>query len=275
MTVEITFATWNIDSWSGGYDEKLGLLRKEQWDVLALQEVTPRMADALCDAELANQVEYPSDLYGEKFGSALLARNGVRLKNVSLIADLPRPSRGVHAHAVIEDSELRVLSWHAHHGVGAAGPQRKRAGYLGFIAWVRAQSGPLLVGTDANHGAAGSWGVREEDFPGSPMTLGSPRKEWLEECQWWIQDKPDLFDAWMEYLRAQPKVLAHLRANWTSGPSAVSYYQGKKQPRPNRFDYILMSPEFSVTDIAYSPMDERRRCAGSDHAFLRASLAMA
>jgi hypothetical protein len=58
------------------------------------------------------------------------------------------------------------------------------------------------------------------------MKLGSPAECGLEESKWWIREDPDLRDAWIEYLRERPDVLAEVRANWTGGPSAVSYYRG-------------------------------------------------
>lgn len=97
------------------------------------------------------------------------------------------------------------MSWHAQHGAdrgkSVVNRDRKRAAYSAFIAWVRAQPGPLLVGTDANHG---SFYVREEDFPDSPMKGGFKRNAKWEENTWWTQEDPDLRDAWIEYLPPLP-----------------------------------------------------------------------
>jgi hypothetical protein len=47
----------------------------------------------------------------------------------------------------------------------------------------------------------------------------------------------------------------------------------KKNPVPDRFDYLLASPEFSIREVVY---DYEGGCAaGSDHAFVRAGLLLA
>jgi hypothetical protein len=150
----IRFATWNL-SHQGPKEPKVDFLNSQEWDLLALQEVTPAIASVIRDANVAEEFKYPEDLRGDTLASALLARDGLSLDQVSLIADVPRPRRGIHAHATRGDVDFEVLSWHAPHGVGDDNQQRKRAGYGAFIAWVDAQTGPLLVGADANHGLPG------------------------------------------------------------------------------------------------------------------------
>jgi endonuclease/exonuclease/phosphatase family metal-dependent hydrolase len=267
----IRFATWNV-SWisrsDAAHGRKIAYLLARDWDVLALQEVTPEFVEAIRTAGVADECCYPGDLRGGRFASALLGRNGFTFTRRSLIAELPRPRQGIAAYVTGDGDAFEVLSWHAPNAARKADRPLKRAGYVAFIAWAEARQGPLLVGTDANHG---SFYSREEDFPGSPFKVGFPRDEWWEENEWWTRADPDLRDAWIQYLADNPEVLARVRGEWKGGPSAVSYTRGSKAaPVPDRFDYVLASPEFSVRSVDYDY--EGSRAAGSDHAFLSAEL---
>lgn len=266
---EITFATWNVN-WMTRSDEshrvKVDYLAAKPWDLLALQEATPRLIDMIRASGVAAMVAYPHST--ERFASALLARNGIELQQVSLIAASPQARRAVCAHATGHGTEFDVVSWHAPNAVGS-GSAGKRAGYVAFVDWCRGRRGPLLVGADANHG---SFYTREADFPGSPFKP-FPEDDWFDENTFWTDPEPDLRDVWIAYLAENPDVLAKLRAAWTGGPSAISYTRGSnRNPVPDRFDYVLASPEFAIRSVAYDY--EGSLAARSDHAFLYAELAL-
>ena len=272
MSEQVRVATWNVNWFTrsaASHRSKVAFMAEQSWDVLALQEVTDGLQEAIRDAGIAEVVAFPAPS-DERFTSGLIARNGFVLSQISLLGQSPQPRRGLWAHAQVNGFGFDVLSWHAPNAANRENRPVKRAGYMAFVEWCGGRRGPLVVGTDANHG---SFYVREEDFPGSPFKLDFPHDEWWEENQFWTQADPDLRDVWIQYLDDHPQVLAEIRAGWTGGPSAVSYTRGsRKRPVPDRFDYVLASPEFSVCSVTY---DYEGGCsAGSDHAFLAANLTL-
>lgn len=100
MSQSISFASWNLN-WMTRSDKsirlKLEFLEAQPWDLLALQEVTPETVSAIRASSAADVCAYPGDLRGDRFASALLARDGFSLGQVSLIAGLPEPRRGIRA----------------------------------------------------------------------------------------------------------------------------------------------------------------------------------
>ena len=265
----IRFATWNVNWFTRSQESnrvKIGYLAAQPWDLLALQEVTPNLIETIRASEVADVVAYPHST--DRFASALLARNGFDLQQVSLIAASPQARRAVCAHAVGDAVEFDVVSWHAPNAVGS-GSAGKRDGYVAFIDWCRGRRGPLLVGNDANHG---SFYTREHDFPGSAFKP-FPRDDWSEENTFWTDPNPDLRDVWIQYLADNPDVAAQIKTTWTDGPSAVSYTRGsRKSPVPDRFDYVLATPEFAIHHVAYDY--DGGLAARSDHAFLMADLSL-
>ncbi len=273
MSQRIVVATWNLNWMSRSAESnarKLEYLVGKTWDVLALQEVVPGMAEAIRASGAASAFSYPGDLGRDRFASAILTRGDFTLARSCLIAELPRPNRGITALVKGPGIPFEFLSWHAPNAAKRENRLVKQAGYRAFASWVKERRGPLLVGTDANHG---SFYVRHEDFPGSPMKGDFKDDEWLDENLWWTQENPDLRDVWIQFLEERPDVVAKVRSAWKQGPSAVSYTRGsKKNPVPDRFDYVLASPEFAVREVAYDY--EGGRAAGSDHAFLSAEVAL-
>lgn len=265
----VCFATWNVNWMTRSAEShriKVDYLAGKPWDILALQEATPGLIDTIRGSGVAEVVAYPHST--ERFASALLARNGFDLRQVSLIATSPQARRAVCAHVVGPSVELDAVSWHAPNAVGS-GSAGKRDGYVAFVDWRGGRRGPLLVGADANHG---SFFAREQDFPGSPFKP-FPQDDWFEENAFWTDPEPDLRDAWIEYLAQNPDVLAEVRADWTGGPSAVSYVRGVKENlTPDRFDYVLVSPEFTIDSVAYDY--EGSVAARSDHALVTAVLSL-
>lgn len=270
----IGFVTWNMNWMSrsaAACKRRAEFIAGQSWDILALQEVVPEQVDALRDAGVGDAWAYPGDLRGDRFASALIVRNGFSLHRPSLIAELPQPRRGIWATAEGRGLRFDVASWHAPNAAEPSSRPIKQRGYIAFIEWAARRQLPLLVGTDANHGALYT---REIDFPDSPFLLDFPKDWWLEENTFWTQVDPDLRDTWIVYLAQHPDVLAEVRSRWIEGmPSAVSYVRGSaKNPTPDRFDYVLATPEFGVESVAY---DYEAGCAaGSDHGLVSTVLTL-
>ena len=269
---EIRFVTWNLN-WMSRSEHacrrRAQFLADLEWDVLALQEVVPLQAEALADACVGEVVCYPGDLRGERFASALIARNGVTLTRPGLIAGLPQPRRGIFATANLGDTSFEVLSWHAPNAAKKENRLVKRQGYAAFTEWLNGRSGALLVGADANHGAVYT---REQDVLGSPF-LPVNDDEWSIENTFWTDPEPDMRDAWLHHLSANPEVLESCLTEHGGLPSAVSYVRGSKtNPVPDRFDYVLASPEFEIVDVRYDYALGVEN--SSDHAVLTARVAL-
>ena len=265
----LQFASWNMNWFTRSGDSmrvKLDYLRDQSWDVVALQEVTARMHQRIVSSDIAPHVAYTPSIPDRGFGSALLARNRTQLEQISLLAELPKPQWGISAVVRVDGHAIRALSWHAPNAAKASTRGTKRAAYIAMNRWVCGRDLPLLVGTDANHGARFT---RERDFPAEAFRP-IEADDWLEENCFWAQSEHDLADVWLDYLERQPELLAKCRLERPDGPSVVSYVRGSKnKPVPDRFDYVLASPEFTATSMSYEP---EAFTAGSDHAFVTATL---
>lgn len=267
----ISFGTWNLNWFTRSHRSngtKIDYLSSKEWDVVAVQEATPAFLEQVEASGLAEMIVAPK-WFTAKFTSALLARNGVRLHQPSLIAEGPYPERALWACAERNGTQWDVLSWHAPNAARAESRPLKRAAYLALDRWSRDRRRPSVVGTDANHGALYT---RVSDFPGSAF-LPFPEDDWLEENRFWTNPEPILRDAWLDWLTRKPEFLAEIRSTWTGGPSAVSYVRGTRaKPVPDRFDYVLVSEEFEVQHVGYD-FDGATE-AGSDHAYVGALLGL-
>lgn len=279
------FVTWNVnvrESSASSLASKAEYLAAVEWDVAALQEVSPKMAGVL--RELAGSMVYLADP-GDRYGSALLARNGVTLEDAGVVPDLPVPSRGVAAEIQIQGRSVTVGSWHPPNAAKRVDKPAKQAAYTAFNRWACSRAQPLLVGADANHGAL--W-TRIADFPDSAFRLDFPRDLHWDENVFWTSPEHDLRDAWMIYLDANPAVLTEVRAEWErlkpdaevpepgeGRASAVTHVRGQGKPGEvhDRFDYVLMSPELRVIEMSHDL--EGAVNAGSDHALVRACVHLA
>jgi len=108
---EINFATWNVHLMGGANAtlRKIEFLRKQRWDVVALQEVTPEAS------VLFSQAGFDTWLYltgSEKHAVALAARNGVELVAPALMQGIRIPQRGMWALAMVGSVVVEVGSLH-------------------------------------------------------------------------------------------------------------------------------------------------------------------
>ncbi len=90
MTRSFKFSTWNMRQNGSAVIalRKVEYLRALDWDVLALQEVTPAAAGVIAESGLAEQWICPPFAV---HGVSLAARNGIRMTAPALMADLPLP----------------------------------------------------------------------------------------------------------------------------------------------------------------------------------------
>ena len=100
--LDITLVDWNVDGWHTITENQVGLLERLDWDVLALQELSPVSRDRLAAARLGEGVlalvllvDRTSELNGRplRFSSALLVRSPLRLEDPRVLTDAPSKSR--------------------------------------------------------------------------------------------------------------------------------------------------------------------------------------
>lgn len=262
MTLQ--FATWNIRQ-SRGADSakrKLDYLLDQEWDVVALQEVTHTAAEVF-GQQIENWI-WPAASSGH--GVALASRHGVVLRAPALMAELPIAERGLWAVATFEGGAVEVGSLHVTNAVKSVAD--KRAHFVALTRWLAARpAGPRVLGMDANHAYDPRW----PDLPGA---VYQPRGDaWEQEFAFFSADATHgMCDAWLTCLSRDPDRLNTARSVVQSEPSAASFIQTGQPGRwpRKRLDYIFVSG-LHVVDASYDP----RARAGqlSDHSLHLASLA--
>ena len=259
----LSVATWNL-KFNSTPDRTLSYLQHARWDIACLQEVSGSASRVLergedwtvVDGLTLGSQELSS--WKRPHATAIVARNGWSLEDPGVVADIPTPGRGVKALARRDDDVLSVISWHAPNAAGE-GVDTKMAGYRAVIAAIGATAGPLVVGLDSNH-----WS------PSTDLDLvdHDPESPFAAENQFFSGDPQHrLRDALNVYLRENPDAYEKLIARRPNGPLEVTYKRGHSL---DRFDYIMVSDDFHVDDIAHD--FEGAREAGSDHGLVSAVL---
>jgi hypothetical protein len=128
-------------------------------------------------------------------------------------------------------------------------------------AFLAAVDGPVVVGMDRN-------GPKHERFDPT-------------ETEWWPEDEPALFaedaphglrDVLLTFHSEHPERREAARAERPDGPLEVSYVEQRTTPpSPRRYDVILASAHWQVSDVEYDYDGSVE--AGSDHGLVRAHLA--
>lgn len=264
------FATWNINR--PGIERTHRLLRfltDAHWDVVALQEVTPRAWEVISESGVADTSLYTLDGFDIEplgkypHGVALLARNGFGLSEPKLIPRLPKAERALVATTLLDDTPVTVAGWHAPNAAGE-GRMTKRQGYLSILEWLDKVGGPVILGFDGNH-----WNLSIDP---KPSYVPESRSSFFLENQFFGSNKTHrLRDALLDHLRQHPAEYEKIRELRPRGPLAVSYVRGStKRPVEDRMDYVFISDEIGVISCSYDY--EGARAAGSDHAILTADL---
>jgi len=146
---EINFATWNVNLMGGANAtlRKIEFLRKQRWDVVALQEVTPEASVLFAQAGFDTWL-YPTG--SEKHAVALAARNGVELVAPALMQGIRIPQRGMWALAMVGSDVVEVGSLHITNATNGKS-KIKREHYIELVNWLRRPAAARVLGMDANH----------------------------------------------------------------------------------------------------------------------------
>jgi exonuclease III len=205
---------------------RLELLKSIEWDVLALQEVSPAAWTVLANSQLAEHAYYSLQTFNstpngqQPHGVALLARSGLQLSHPELIPGLSKPERGIAARLVGLHIVVTVARWHAPNAAGE-GVAVKMQGYRGITNWLNAKDASLILGLDGNH-----WNPSVELAP-PPIPIDTNR--WLPEVQFYAGNRSHrLYDTYLAYLRQNPQVYADVLRQRPNGAVAISYVRGPK-----------------------------------------------
>lgn len=263
--MDVTVVQWNVNGWHTLTNEQLGLLERLDWDVLALQELTPSSRNRLSDSGLGDGVlsldlleNEMDELHGRplRFSSALFVRAPLKLDGAWVLEDAPSKSRtlaatidaGGRTFTAASLSMPPSVDWHE-----KKGEQGDRV-----AEWLSRRGAPTVFGMDRN----------------------APKFEpWRGESVWWPHDsmalfgadaRHDLRDVYVDWLTQRPEERAFLEMVRPDGPAAVSFIRGKPPKAPCRYDVVYASPEFDVLDVRYVYEDAIR--AGSDHGLVWARL---
>jgi endonuclease/exonuclease/phosphatase family metal-dependent hydrolase len=263
----VEILSWNLKyPGRNAAKKRVAYLGDREWDVLTLQEVSPRAREALRASELAEDAAFGLDLLGEpilgwRHGAAVLTRNGYRIRSATLLSGIPKPERGVSAAVAGPDQAdtVRVVSWHAPNASGE-GVRVKMHGYRGLLEHIGPISEPLILGFDSNH-----WNRSTELEPAPPGP--EHNAHYLENLFFSNAPPHRLRDAYLVFLAERPSLYAEVLRRSPEGPLATSYVRGKTA---DRFDYIFCSPEFRVDFCGYD--FEFAVQAGSDHGSVHASV---
>lgn len=258
-----SIATWNL-KFNSNPDRTLSYLQRARWDIACLQEVSgsaSRLLEHCGDWTVVDglKLAFP-ELSSRKrpHATAIVARNGWSLEDPGVVADTPTPGRCVRALARRDDDAVWVISWHAPNAAGE-GVQTKMAGYGALVTAIDVTAGPLVVGLDSNH-----WSLSTD----LDLVDHDPESPFAFENQFFSgHPQHRLRDALNVYLRENPRAYEELIARRPNGPLEVTYKRGHTL---DRFDYIMVSDDFHVDEIAHD--FEGAREAGSDHGLVSAVL---
>jgi endonuclease/exonuclease/phosphatase family metal-dependent hydrolase len=259
--MEFTFATWNVN-YLKFRDSHLEFLREIEPDILALQEVHEDLFSNLSLSTLFSDshytVHYLQDDSELSHPCAILSSADIRLKNPSLIPDLPFPEKCMIVDAVLDTTTIKVCSFHT--PPGSRVKELKPLSLVMLAEWLTTRDHPVILGIDAN--------APDVDHPN------------LAENVWYWDDEPkllgeekihDLSDAFRDHLTSNPDLFETVKQSRPEGPLAVSHITGKGQKQTKRrYDFIFVTPDIRVKKVEY--IYEKACAAGSDHALVKAKL---
>lgn len=248
--MKIRIANWNVNR-RGDLTDHLSLLNSVGWDLCTLQEVQPQAAAGLISASVEgshalDHTHGTAKLDGVRDGAMVLARKPFRLRGAGVVAGLPSPDRSLLARIGSDEDSYFGMSL-----LSAALPPATSWGALkveqclGIVQLLKRRRAPMAVGIDAN--------TPKSDHP-------SP-----EKVDYWWPEEAELLGPRTEHnLR---DVYRTFNAGGTPERMPVSF---EMNGVPRRYDYVLASPEFTVTSVEYRFDDEVKRL--SDHGLVLAGL---
>jgi len=261
--------SWNLN-WRMGLARDQGrLLRELHPDIVILQEVNSKSAEALRDAAglawmIVSKPPPDSKVPGRQ---RLVAVGGTEISSARrLDLDAPLGERVLAVEVAIDGLHATVVSYHAPPGVNWGRVKVDQA--LAVTYWVCEQKGPMIIGADANTpklDPVDDAAVRTHWQSGSRRLNGGPG----DDEMWGPSPRHRLKDCLRIWLAADPVRATHLDPD---GPLAVSHYTGKRKTHvgtPRRFDSIWVTPHFVVRDVQYLSHEIGRL---SDHAPVVADL---
>lgn len=255
-------------------------LRSLQPQIVLLQEVNAGSLAAYRDAAgldwlTCSRAEPLGNIERKRQAAAAIGGRGARLvRTLPALPDAPLSERIHQAIVQIGEQEMTVASYYAPPGVSFGYQKVENA--LAFLAWMQNLAGPIVVGADANSPKIDhpdSSLTRSWWHTGTVMMRGRPGDDGL----WGPNAKHKLQDALRLWLKAHPTELAAIATARPQGPLAISHWTGRRRlvpeaGTPRRYDAIWVSPEFTVTQVAYR-VDSMPEL--SDHAAVVADLVKA
>ena len=256
-----TFASWNVN-YRKFKDSHFAFLREVQPDILALQEVTPDFFTKLSSSNLFPNSHYTLGYIQHdvkpSHPCAILSSTDIRLRNPSLIPDLPFPEKCMIVDAELNATIIKVCSFHT--PPGASVKELKPQSLVLLAEWLKTRDRPVVLGIDANAPKADHPDIKKNEWwwPDEPKLLGEQRIH-------------DLRDAFRDYLMSNPDMRQTIVQDRPKGPLAVSHITGKgHNPKERRYDFIFVTPDIKVKKVEY--IFEEACAAGSDHALVYAQL---
>jgi len=265
--MKFTFATWNVN-YRKFKESHLAFLREIRPDILALQEVSPHFFRELSSSNLLSNYHYSMDYNyiqrgadssrPRKRGCAVLSSSDILLRKPLLILDLPYPEKCLILDAELDETVIKICSFHTPPGVTVK--ELKPLSHMVLAEWLKTRDHQVILGIDAN--------APDVDHPN------------LAENVWYWEDEPkllgkdrihDLRDAYRDYLMSNPDLFETIVEDRPEGPLAVSHVTGKgSKGTGRRYDFIFITPDIRVQKVEYI---FKKACdAGSDHALVYAEL---
>ena len=263
--MELRFVSWNIHG-KRQREKQIGLLEAVSGDLVALQLVTVAGYHDLVESSLFAWSAFSLDLRppfvyegrGHQLGCAIFGQLPFRLRKYYLLELLPFPERALVAEVDSPAGPLTLCSFHTPNG--SRWKELKPQSLTILAQWLVSHSDRTLVGIDAN--------TPKADYPD------------IAQNQWWWDDEPQmlgsrplhsLHDALRVWLAAHPIEAEQMYSLRPQGPLAISYYRGKKKrPVLCRYDFIYVTPDFTVSNVNYFYREAIE--VGSDHALVVADL---
>ncbi len=146
-----TFATWNVNN-RKFRDSHFEFLREIKPDILALQEVNRDFFTKLSSLNLFSNSHYTLGYIQHdvkpSHPCAILSSAGIRLRNPSLIPDLPFPEKCMIVDAELDTTVIKVSSFHT--PPGASVKELKPQSLVILAEWLTTRDRPVILGIDAN-----------------------------------------------------------------------------------------------------------------------------
>lgn len=267
--------SWNMRFCSAETAARQGeLLRSHAPDLVLLQDVNAGSADILRRTAGLDWLEKSADLrvpapgdVGARAHGVAIAGRGQAPSRVWLHPDAPWPERVLLADVNLGSVVVTVISYYAPIGVKWCIIKPRIA--VAVASWLADQSGPLLLGADANtpkidaadfahtrtHWHTGDRKLHGE--PGDDLLFGPGKIHPLDDAlRCWLADHP-----------------AAAAGIPLLGPLAVTHHMRRRGNAPDielRYDSISISPHWTVERIDH--LYEERVAAVSDHALVVADL---